>query len=748
MRIFLVAFIGALFPGGMFAQTLEPVLRGRVIEAETGAGLAGVTLNWEGTSTGTLSNEDGEFRLSRVADSTVLLVKFVRVKERRMLVPPAQAWLDIALSTDGESDGVVLEEVQIDARLKTTEISTLDPIKTEQISDRELLKAACCSLAESFETTPTVDVSFSDAVTGTHQIQMLGLAGPYTQIMREAMPDVRGFSAVQGLAFVPGTWIESIQLNKGTGSVVNGFESIAGQINVNLRRPEDMDRFYLNVYGNAMGRTEVNAHLRKQFNGNLSTAFLAHGRLNTLRNDRNADGFLDNPLEQHLIGLNRWKYAADNGVRFQAGVKATITDLVGGERDFTPQENAGGTLWGVDLGIRRLEGWAKLGKVYPERPWRSMGLQVSGLYHDQRANYAMRNYDANQKSLYLNYLYQSLIGTSRHNFITGVSLMYDDYAEVLLVDTFARQEIVPGGYFEYTYTIPDKLDLVAGLRVDYHNLFGAFLTPRLHLRYQLTPRTIFRISGGRGQRTANLISENQGLLASARTMVIQGSDQNLPYGLRPEIAWNYGVNFTQKFVLDYREGSFSLDLYRTDFQNQIVVDLDQSPQQAVFYNLDGSSFSNSFQAQVDYELLKRLDVRIAYRWLDVRTTYGGVLREKPLIAAHRAFLNLGYGTRNHWKFDATLNWQGSKRLPITTSNPPKYQLPAESDPFLLLHFQVSKTWKERWNVYLGGENLLNFQQPTPILASDQPFSSFFDGSMVWGPIFGRNIYAGMRLILH
>lgn len=235
MRIFLVAFIGALFSGGIFAQTLEPVLRGRVIEAETGAGLAGVTLNWEGTSTGTLSNEDGEFRLSRVADSTVLLVKFVGVKERRMLVPPAQAWLDIALSTDGESDGVVLEEVQIDARLKTTEISTLDPIKTEQISDRELLKAACCSLAESFETTPTVDVSFSDAVTGTHQIQMLGLAGPYTQIMREAMPDVRGFSAVQGLAFVPGTWIESIQLNKGTGSVVNGFESIAGQINVNLR---------------------------------------------------------------------------------------------------------------------------------------------------------------------------------------------------------------------------------------------------------------------------------------------------------------------------------------------------------------------------------------------------------------------------------------------------------------------------------------------------------------------------------
>ena len=751
MRILYVIAWLAILPGIAMAQVPGDTLRGRVVEASDRSGnpeyLQGVAVHWSGTAVGVLTKEGGDFAIPRVEGASKLVFSLVNYASDT-LDSDRQDFLQVQLRPiRPQIDGFTTDTVEITSRLKTTNISTVDPIKTEVISERELMKAACCNLAESFETTPSVDVSFTDAVTGTRQIQMLGLAGPYTQILREAMPGIYGFAAIEGLGYIPGTWIESIQLNKGTGSVMNGFESVAGQINVNLRRPEKMDRFFLNVYGNLMGRAEVNSHIRKKFSDKWSTALLLHGRLNRIRNDRNEDGFLDLPLTQRFIGLNRWKYIGESGFRFQAGVKATLSDDIGGQLEFAPENQMTPALWGMEKKTRRYSGWAKFGKVYPEKPWKSMGFQVSGAFHDHRSMFGQRRYDSRQNSLYANYLFKSMIGSTKHTFTTGASFRYDDYWEQLETPVFARTEWVPGAFLEYNYSLPERLDVVAGLRADYHNLFGFFATPRLHIRYVIAPQSILRLSAGRGQRTANVISENTGLLASSREIIIRGTDNSLPYGLNPEVAWNFGINFTQKFVLDYREGSFSVDYYRTDFINQIVIDLDQSPGQAVFYNLDGQSFSNSFQAQLDYEVVKRLDVRLAYRWFDVRTTYDGVLRSKPLVAPHRAFINLGYKSRSLWAFDATLNWQGAKRIPITESNPVAFRLPAQSDPFFLLNAQISKSWREKWDVYLGGENLLNFRQPNAILASDQPFSSFFDSSMIWGPVFGRMVYAGMRFRL-
>jgi outer membrane receptor for ferrienterochelin and colicins len=260
-----------------------------------------------------------------------------------------------------------------------------------------------------------------------------------------------------------------------------------------------------------------------------------------------------------------------------------------------------------------------------------------------------------------------------------------------------------------------------------------------------TEKTIIRLSGGRGQRTANIISENTGLLASSREIIIQGGENDKPYGLNPEVAWNYGINFTQHFTLDYREGLISLDFYRTDFENQIVVDLDQSPQQAVFYNLDGESYSNSFQAQVDYEVVKRLDVRLAYRWYDVKTNFNGELKAKPLVAENRAFANLAYETRKYWKFDYTLNWQGNKRIPFTQSNPEEFQLATTSPDFFTMNFQVTKSWRKLFEVYAGVENLLDYKQENPILASAQPFSPYFESSLVWGPYFRKKFLCGVKV---
>ena len=398
----------------------------------------------------------------------------------------------------------------------------------------------------------------------------------------------------------------------------------------------------------------------------------------------------------------------------------------------------------MDLETKRLEGWAKIGMIYEERPWKSWAVQLSGVDHTQESYFGRRRYDASQQSFYANFIYQSIIGNTNHTFRTGTSLQYDKYDEILSDVNYDRKEVVPGAFFEYTYTYLEKFSAVAGIRADRHNTFGSFVTPRLHLRYAFSENTVLRSSFGRGQRTANILAENNGLLASSRQIIIQGDDSEKPYGLDPEVAWNYGINLTQSFRLDYRDGNISLDFYRTQFTNQIVTDLDQDTRKAVFYNLDGQSYSNSFQAQLEYEVIKRLDAKLAYRWFDVETTYDGELLQKPLVSAHRAFLNLGYETRDYWKFDYTINWQGQKRIPFTGSNPQALQLPDRSPDFVLMNAQISKTWRESFEIYLGVENMLNFRQENPILSSEQPFGENFDSSLVWGPIFGRNIYMGLR----
>lgn len=725
-------------------ENISRSIRGKVLEDHEGHKhpLPGASVYWLGTSTGTATNEEGEFKLKRIPENSLLVISFIGFKTDTIDVS-AEKEISVELLSSAD-----LEEVEVVRRQKSSQISMLESQKVEVISEKELLKAACCNLSESFETNPSVDVSFTDAVTGTRQIQMLGLAGPYTQITRENMPDIRGFSSIYGLTFTPGTWVDAIQLIKGTGSVVNGYESIAGQINIDLRNPATMDKLYLNVYGNEKGRIEANANIGIDVTDKLGTGIMLHVNNSSIKHDRNNDGFMDSPLSQQYIFLNRWELYSDKGLHFQVGIKGTFITKNGGQVDFNPDTDEGTTnAWGMHMGIQRMEAWAKLGKVNQEKPWQSVGFQVSGVTHKQDSYFGLTNYDASQNSFYANLLYQSILGNENHKFKTGLSFQYDNYGEVLNQNNYDRVEAVPGTFFEYAYSSSDKFNLVAGARIDYHNLYGLFYSGRLHLRYALAKRTILRASVGNGHRTANIFSENSGLFASSRQFIVSGDGSIKPYGLDQESAWNFGLSLTQHFTLDYREGIVSADFFRTEFVNQVVVDLDQSTQEVNFYNLDGSSFSNSFQIQLDYELIKRLDMRIAYRWYDVKTTYSGDLLNKPLIAKNRAFINLAYETRNHWKFDYTLNWQDHKRIPSTSSNPEQYRLEDQSPQFFLMNAQVSKSFSEKWEVYVGAENILNFKQSNPILASDDPFGPYFDASLIWGPVFGRNIYFGARFKL-
>lgn len=738
----------ALLPGIHQLQAQETEMRsikGRVQEVgekNKKQPLIGVTVETIDHTAGTTTDEDGRYKLEVPVTADRIVLSYIGYQADTVQLKDGDNSYDVVLSKPKE-----LQEVEISVRQKSTQIGLLDPMKTEKIGAREFLKAACCNLSESFETTPSVDVAFTDAVSGYKQIQMLGLSGPYTLITRENIPDTRGLGSVTGLTYTPGPWIEGMQLSKGTGSVVNGYESVAGQINVELKKPfeEKDERVHINLYQSTQGRTEGNIVARHEFSESLSSNIFLSGRSNWMKVDMNNDGFLDQPLDDQYMVANRWFWFAPNGWEIQGGVKGVYSDNTGGQWDYKAgTEQVAGNPWGYEMQTQRADGWMKIGKMFPNKPGTSIGLQLGGVYHDQDALYGRRNYNAIQRSLYSNLIFQTILGNTNHVLKTGLSNLIDNYDEKVEANRYMRNEVVPGAFAEYSYNYLTKFNVVAGVRGDHHNLFGAFVTPRLHLRYAPHELTAIRASIGRAQRTANIFAENLGNMASIRALYVVNPEAGKPYGLDPEVAWNTGLNVTQKFRLDYRDGAFSADYYYTNFQNQVVVDLEDA--HAVrFYNLRGESFAHSLQGQLDYELIHRLDLRLAYRWYDVQTTYSGELKMRPLVAAHRAFANVGYETKNKWSFDYTIQWIGQKRVPsIHDHNTGGTTTDSYSPSFIQMNAQISKSWKDIFELYVGGENLTNYMQHHPIIGASTPFATGFDASMIWGPVMGRNIYAGLR----
>ncbi len=643
-----------------------------------------------------------------------------------------------------------LQEIKVNNGSKSLKKSYSLTANTTVLTSKELLKAACCNLAESFETNPSIDVNFSDALTGTKQIKMLGLTSPYLMITEENIPSVRGASQAYGLSFTPGTWVESIQITKGAGSVINGYESISGQINTELIKPISDIAFFLNFYGATDSRFELNTHFNAKISDKWSSSLFLHGNTRVLKNDMNNDGFLDNPLAKQINILNRWQYTnAEKGwvsfinFRYMNDKKQT------GQLNFDPNKDRGTmNYWGSEINTERFDVSTKLGYVFPDMPYQSIGFQNAFNSHDQNSYFGLNQYNIKQKSYYSNLIFNSIINNTKNKFSTGLNFTYDKYGEFVKMNDYNRIDNSVGMFFEYTYDNTDDFSIVLGGRIDNHNRLGTFATPRLHVRYNPWEKGVLRFSAGRGKRSANVFAENQQLLASSRTFDFLDTNGKF-YGLNPEIAWNYGLSFMQGFFLFGKSADVGFDFYRTDFQNQVVVDVLQSPQQVLFYNLKGKSYANSMQVEFNIELQKHFNLRTAYKFYDIQTDYLSGTFQRPLQAKHRFFGNLGYETPildkgKQWKFDYTLNWLGKQQLPTTTTNPEVDRLPIFSPSFSVMNAQVTRIFSDTFEMYIGGENIGNYKQENVILGNENPFGSTFDASIVYGPVFGQMYYTGLR----
>ena len=746
--ILLLFFLGLLNAHSQSEKNKK--ITGRVFELlsnDSLSPLVGVNVYYLNSTKGTSTNEEGYFELSKEKTKEKLIFSFIGYNPDTLELNK-QKKINVVMK-----EGKLLEDLIVEIKKGAYTFSKIDPRNAIIIGQEELRKAACCNLAESFETNPSVDATFTDAVTGTKQIKMMGLSGKYVQMLSGNIPVIRGTSTLLGLELIPGSFIHQMAVSKGAGSVLNGFESMVGQINFNLKQPENAEKFYFNSYLNQAGRTEQNLFFSKQISKKWATTFLAHINNQNKENDQNKDGFLDNHLLQHYIFFNQWNYRSRK-IHMEMGVNGVMANLKSGRINKAPT-------YLVDIKTNQANAFAKIGYLFPNDDFKSLALQLSATYNNQSTDIGSSFYKGTQLSGYANLIYQQEIGKKldENYFKIGSSFQIDSVSENVQSSFINPKdnlflEAVTGIFGEFTHNT-EKWGLIAGLRADYTSYYdNYFVTPRLHIRHNFNNKNAIKLMAGSGRRTPFMLMENIGYMATSRNWILDNnitSMSGLLKDIGQEYSWNFGLAILKEFSLFYRDGTITLDAYHTMFMNQLVVDLDQSATELHFYSLDGQSFSNSIQAEINYDLNRRIKIRAAYRYLDVKTDYVDDLVERPFISKHRGFINLDYSTRKNnrkqWKIDVTSQWIGSQRLPNTKESPEEYKLETRSPYFFLLNGQVTRIASKSTEVYLGVENALNFRQSNPILSSDNPQAEYFDSSMIWGPIFGRMVYFGVRFTL-
>jgi outer membrane receptor for ferrienterochelin and colicin len=733
ITLILLAFATTAFAQGYIEGTVYE-------EAENGqrTPLPGVNVYWKIVNKGTVTDANGHYKIplhERIGCLVFSCISYENDTVHHMVEPAHYDHIFNAVH--------MLNEVEIAARQKASYINPIKAMAVQEITSENLKRAACCTLAGSFENNASVDVNYSDAVTGAKQIQLLGLSGIYTQMMTEIIPNFRGLASTFGLNYVPGNWMNGIQISKGTSSVRNGYESITGQINVDYKEPvqNKSEKVFFNLYANTMAMTDFNFNVRTNVGKQDGIMLFGHVSHNHMKMDGNGDSFMDDPLTTQYNVFLRYNHPHTGRFGCKLGIKALKENRLGGQMDFDPKHrlDEGYNLYGIGINTERYEAFAK-GGYHFDRKDTSIGLQQQVTYHKMDSYYGLTDYNANQLSYYANLLFDSYIVNDHHTYSVGASYTYDKYDEHLNDSTLQRVEQVPGAFAEYVFNDNHHWSVIAGFRADYNNYYKKLLyTPRLHVRFKTHDDFALRLSAGKGYRSPNILAENSTMLASARKIVFVDTP-------KIEDAWNYGLNLTKSISFGWRELILQADFYRTDFVNQIVLDRDADAHEVRIYNLNGKSYSNSAQIEANCEVFKDFDLTLAFRYNDVKMTINDTLREKPFVNRYKGLVTFSYAPKT-WQFDFTTQFNGDSRVPNLNGNATavaNHQNIDRSPFYVIMNAQITKKLGEHWELYIGGENLTNYKQEYPIISANNPTSEDFDASMVWGPLSGVRGYLGVR----
>ena len=731
----------------LFCACVQAQISGVVLD-EHGEPLVGANVYWENTGVGMAAGVDGTFTIMPVKTTNRLVVSFVGCHSDTILVLNRKP-LTVVLV-----DETILDEVTITERKAGVLRLRESAFDTQTIGVEELCRAACCNLSEAFETNASVDVAYSDAATGAKQIRLLGLSGTYVQLIQENTPAVRGLAQNFGLEYIPGPWMSSIQVSKGTSSVINGYEATSGQINVELLKPQTQNPLSVNLMVNSETMAEANIMGGWKISPqSLYTGILAHYGQSFMAMDENHDSFVDMPKIQNANLANRWFYRHGE-YTFQAFVRGLFDRRRGGQL-----ADSIANPYRINLNTWRVEGFLKNGYVFDEESGSSVALITAISYHNQDNTYGLRNWKADQLNAYLNAIYQGnwegagLIDND-HRLSAGLSVNYDKYGENLIINgaglLLDRQELTAGVFAEYSYTYAEKLSLVTGVRADYSTRYGFFVTPRANIRYTPWHWWVIRGSAGMGYRSPNAIADNAFILPSSRQLKMNDD-------IRQERAVNAGISTTFYIPVGRRELQLSGEYYYTHFLNSLIVDMDRDPHAVYICNQsdipNAKSFAHSAQIELSMEVLRGWTWTAAFRWTDVRQTTMDVegnysLRTKALTNRFKGVITTSYQTPlKKWQFDVTAQFNGISRMPdgFTAYGDMRggYGTPVPISCYPQLMAQITKYFRT-CSLYVGAENMTNFKQYNPIIDSFHPYSPDFDASMVCAPTMGWKVYVGFR----
>lgn len=736
IKKFLLITVAIILANNIYSQTVTGVVKVKTANG-TVEPMPYASIYWLEEQKVFLSNEKGTFSFDREKQEQISLVAiFVGYTQDTLVLSKEDNVAEFFIR-----EGSELEAARIITRQQGNYISKLSSIKTEVISAAGLCKMACCNLAESFENSASVTVGYSDAITGARQIRLLGLSGIYTQMLDESRPVMRGIASPFGLSYIPGQWLESIQIAKGPSSVIGGLEAISGQINMEHRKPTTEQPLFVNLFLSSALNSDVNIASSLQLNNKWSTVILGHLSVAPANLDSNKDGFRDDPKSTQFNFSNRWLYMADNGAQVRFGFKALSDDRLGGQINFSKDVERDSLSWGSNIKNSGFNGYLKVGLPLNLDNSKNIAIVVDYAYHKLDSYFGLKDYNATQNSFYTNLIYQNEVNEN-HKYSLGLNARADkveehlrDYFRRSFYDLYpGRNEGAVGGYGEYTYTNGEKVSVVTGFRLDYNNIHGWLPAPRINLKYAFDPRLIFRALGGRGFRSSYIVPDNMGILSTGRRIESWGN-------LDIEDAWTYGANLTGYFPLGFEDASLSFDYFRSDFNRQVVVDQEYDLSKISIYNLDGKSYTNTYQVDFSLEPIERLTMMATFRYTDAKTTLKGQgLVEKPLTSRYKGVFNIQYATRmNIWTFDFTAQLNGPSRIPDFAGG-------GESPVYPMLFAQITKKFRDL-DVYVGVENLTNYKQENPIVDAQNPYSENFNASLIWGPLMGTRVHAGLRFTI-
>ena len=769
-------------------------LTGKVVDATTQQALIGASLFWKNTTAGATTSATGEFTIKRVHGFETLVINYLGYDTREMEINDKDVNnITIELQPSAvDIDAVVIESAQRGNYAKSSGIT-----RDEQISFAGLCKMACCSLAESFENSASVTVGYSDAISGARQIKMLGLAGTYTQILDENRPIMQGAGAAYGLSYTPGMWLNSIQVSKGVSSVTAGHEAITGQINLEHRKPTDDERLFLNLYFDSELRPEINlsSAIPLTKDKSLSTVIMAHGSMHPMAHDDNGDMFVDTPKSHQINVANKWLWQTPEGIQLRWGWKYLQENRLGGSHDYVknyskklyeqmienPMQDP--DLYGSNIFNQNINGYIKLGlPVGPERTFTgdpndavqnnfAMVLDYDNYLTD--SYFGINTVDVEEHTSRFNATYAHYF-SQRSSLNVGASLyfraMNNNYLQQRVEGGLPTQSwafngnamlIEPGIFAEYTYNIEEKFSLVVGLRGDYSIVEGDYyyndvkalplITPRSHIKWNITPRTTLRASAGLGHRRQNLITDNIWMMTTSRNITTADLHNDM------EWAATFGGSLAQTFRLaNDDQATISFDYFRTQFLNTMVFDQERADNTIHIYNLEakygGKSFTDNYQVDFNWTPFKGFDLFATFRYTNAKMTIEDAngqkhLVERPLTSRYKGLINIQYAVRR-WVFDVTAQLNGPMRLPELDGNLVKAVENPTLSPIYPMFFAQISYKISNLTIYAGCENIGNFKQPKPIQGFENPYGDSFNSSVVWGPLSGIKGYIGIRLNIY